>query len=1355
MKAFHVFLFTLFTSFNAAICSSMCPDPPLNDNPCINQINPPLDLTLSGQHVGTTCCARGLLDLNSAGESVDYSNIVCDGEIQNAAVWYIYTPNAADEGYEISLQAIGTNAEEVDLAIEVYVGAADQGCSGGFEEVELASCEVSSAYLLLGNCFDEGEVIFIKVSSGNEAGQCSDFTLSIEASSCPNMADNCQEIGEVNTFRPITPEGLVLNYDCIVGCLDFACPETDANGGCMEMMESPTVWFKVEVDHDAAQMFTYVNTFGNWDAVWSVYAGPNCDNLSVVDFGGAPPCSNGDSTPDLHQTSVFDDEENYWIAISIDPHSVPSSGIDNGSFEICVATTRNAIVCLGELEGGDCSDESLVMEVVKREIDDLPLEGPYLQGEELTVNISFFYDASESGADWLIGIIPKFGPGWDMEGFDFEANAPLGNDEFGAWHSEDGPCAPLIQENIPTLCTYTDEEGNLRLCNQLCEPCDECPQLGMLEEDPLPSGYFWISNGGNTGCNNDCSPGEGWGIGSITAQIDWTLNLKTKVYEDEEECLMADDLWVSFQTFSDGVAGCWEDPVGECLIDRAMFSPSWKLHCEKIPAVAALDHEYCNGATANVELHTLDGLPHDIIVEYVENPNVTGAMNHEFEGGSGVIQDVLINISDEPQVMQYQVYVEDASFMGEPPVNIVNVTIYPNLMASLEGGVVCRGECVTLGPNLVGGKEDTYSYTWNTGDLDSTITICPEEQTLYLVTVTDEVGCSAEAQGIVQIFPSLETNIPDQLIVYKDLDYDALHPEYNVCLDFQDGNFPDSIAWIHDSGLVGNPFGLFDECFAINEKYIVGVENDTLRYDLIAGVLNEFGCFDLDTIEVIVIDDGIQGQQFKIVYDMFIDENNDSHKDSIDISIGMGGFVLQPGGIFYSNTQPGLDTLIVEEGEYSITYIHDVGSELELSTDSIVEVNLNENNRCVSVDFGLRKLGFTRHVELSLHLVPRCNSERDINVIILNSGCLSESGMVWAEVDELLVDEGTSSSIQIDTFIEPNIVGWSFEDLDPGETKVLSLEVSIPGPPDVPLGTMITNKAYVEVYQEDGSMEVWDEEEPTSSISCSYDPNDKAVEPHHEEGYTHNETAELTFQIRFQNTGNAPAYDIEIRDTLSEFLDASTFRYFGGSHDQHLSISREEDRILVFSFDGIFLPDSISDIKASNGYLIYKVGLKADLPIGTEIENTAHIYFDNNPPIVTNTTSNILRPDLDGDGYLDVEDCDDDDADIHPGAVDIPNNGIDEDCDGEDAVLNNIFEMVWTNIQVYPNPSRDVFYIRLDARQTADFTVYGMDGKVMSRGQIQDGQGSIKMTDRPNGLYFVVLSNPNSAQIAYAKLLKN
>ena len=43
-----------------------------------------------------------------------------------------------------------------------------------------------------------------------------------------------------------------------------------------------------------------------------------------------------------------------------------------------------------------------------------------------------------------------------------------------------------------------------------------------------------------------------------------------------------------------------------------------------------------------------------------------------------------------------------------------------------------------------------------------------------------------------------------------------------------------------------------------------------------------------------------------------------------------------------------------------------------------------------------------------------------------------------------------------------------------------------------------------------------------------------------------------------------------------------------------------------------------------------------------------------------------LPIDFDGDGYDEYEDCDDGDADVNPGAIEVCGNGVDEDCDGVD-----------------------------------------------------------------------------------------
>lgn len=151
---------------------------------------------------------------------------------------------------------------------------------------------------------------------------------------------------------------------------------------------------------------------------------------------------------------------------------------------------------------------------------------------------------------------------------------------------------------------------------------------------------------------------------------------------------------------------------------------------------------------------------------------------------------------------------------------------------------------------------------------------------------------------------------------------------------------------------------------------------------------------------------------------------------------------------------------------------------------------------------------------------------------------------------------------------------------------------------------------------------------PSVSVDCqenrgAFDPNDKQAFPKGvgEEKLTKANVG-LEYLIRFQNTGTDTAFTVRIEDQLSSLLDINTVKPGASSHPYSFSI--KENRVMEFRFDDILLPDSTTNLEASNGFVKFSVEQMPDNPIGSLIENTAGIYFDFNEPVITNTVQHLI-----------------------------------------------------------------------------------------------------------------------------------
>ena len=276
---------------------------------------------------------------------------------------------------------------------------------------------------------------------------------------------------------------------------------------------------------------------------------------------------------------------------------------------------------------------------------------------------------------------------------------------------------------------------------------------------------------------------------------------------------------------------------------------------------------------------------------------------------------------------------------------------------------------------------------------------------------------------------------------------------------------------------------------------------------------------------------------------------------------------------------------------------------------------------------------------------------------------------------------------------------WDFDSLTALESKQINVALLV----DVNATLNDTIQSNVSIELASGTdFNPWDNQDSiVQRITGSYDPNDKIVTPEGNiDGLMSITENPFEYTIRFQNTGTDTAFTVIITDTLDTDFQLSSFEMIGASHPYEFSV--RDNKVLVWKFYDIFLPDSSVNFRGSQGFVKYRLIPSDGADIGTAFTNKASIYFDYNQPIVTNETKNIF------------------------------------------AVISGINEhehQTEIKSKAYPNPAREKIMIEVNnpTKQALIFTIYDVNGKQVYSKMVEDNFFHTDISDYSGGMYLYTI----------------
>ncbi len=453
----------------------------------------------------------------------------------------------------------------------------------------------------------------------------------------------------------------------------------------------------------------------------------------------------------------------------------------------------------------------------------------------------------------------------------------------------------------------------------------------------------------------------------------------------------------------------------------------------------------------------------------------------------------------------------------------------------------------------------------------------------------------------------------------------------------------------------------------------------------------------------------------KIKMIAFVDANNNGIKDANELDFNLGSFKDQ-----LNNNTETTSQIISQNGMayiYALNYTdtHDLSFEINPDYANYYTSSTTYNDLLIAAGSAVTTYYFPvintiPYSDVAVTIIANESAitgfSQQNTLVYTNSGTSVANGTITlsqaANVSLNSISENTAVT---------NSTGFTFNytNLQPLETRTIQFDYLIPTIPNVALGDIITtnatiNAAEIEANSTNNSFTL------NKIIVGSYDPND--ITESHGEKIVYNNFSNndfLYYTIRFQNTGTAPASFVSLINNLPAELNPNSLIMVNSSHNYNLTRKGNE---LHWFFDTINLAPASINNDDSQGYVTFKIKPTSGFAVGTIIENSAEIYFDFNPAIITNTFSTEFI-----------------------------------------ASLSNS-QTQKTDFSIYPNPTNAILNIQ-NKQESIITTVNIMDisGKKLSSNSNHKNNYSLDISHLTAGIYFVEILTENTKTTH--KIIKN